>query len=279
MEGQKNVPNILRIGKEYFTRMANNTGASYENVITIKGSGNDYSVSIDTNGLGYKNATTLCGIRPAFYLKSNNNVQSSEYNLNMPFYLSEQEAKCFIGFLFNTRDLTEEQIKNGNIYAFLTGQLSGENEINAGFSFIDQMDAQLSRTISKYEYGSAKGKEWLLNYLSTKAENMASDILGDILESGIDYLLDEYEKNGGPLVNGQYDYMLDFKMGKIVFDLINIADQVDEYKQMMLAMVGSCLYAGGENRRIMYQYFADTKSNMVYKYDYPSTFHFHYESV
>ena len=269
MEGQKNVPNILRIGKEYFTRMANNTGASYENVITIKGSGNDYSVSIDTNGLGYKNATTLCGIRPAFYLKSNNNVQSSEYNLNMPFYLSEQEAKCFIGFLFNTRDLTEEQIKNGNIYAFLTGQLSGENEINAGFSFIDQMDAQLSRTISKYEYGSAKGKEWLLNYLSTKAENMASDILGDILESGIDYLLDEYEKNGGPLVNGQYDYMLDFKMGKIVFDLINIADQVDEYKQMMLAMVGSCLYAGGENRRIMYQYFADTKSNMVYKYDYP----------
>ena len=76
MKGQKNVPHILRIGEEYFTRMANNSGASYENVITVKGSEKDYSVSIDTNGLGHKNAATPCGIRPAFYLK--NNTQVSE---------------------------------------------------------------------------------------------------------------------------------------------------------------------------------------------------------
>ena len=97
MEGQKNVPNILRIGKEYFTRMANNTGASYENVITVKGLGNDYSVSIDTNGLGYKNATTLCGIRPAFYLK--NNIQTYR-----PEIKTDDEFPAYVEEHYNSPD-------------------------------------------------------------------------------------------------------------------------------------------------------------------------------
>ena len=80
VKGQKNVPHILRIGEEYFTRMANNNGASYENVIIVKGSKNDYSVSIDTNGLGYKNATSQCGIRPAFYLKGNTQISEKFTN-------------------------------------------------------------------------------------------------------------------------------------------------------------------------------------------------------
>lgn len=39
-------------------------------------------------------------------------------------------------------------------------------------------------------------------------------------------------------------------------------------KKMVLALSGAAFYAGGTNRLEMYNYFIDTKSNMVYKYKY-----------
>ena len=85
--------------------------------------------------------------------------EETGYSLNLPFYLDDQEARCFLGFLFDTRELTQEQITNGNAYAFLTGQLSGDNEIESGFVFKDLMDAQLSRVVDTYEYGTEVGKQ------------------------------------------------------------------------------------------------------------------------
>ncbi|MGN1112458.1 MAG: hypothetical protein ACI4RP_04565, partial [Acutalibacteraceae bacterium] len=92
---------------------------------------------------------------------TNSTANETGYSINMPFYLTDQEARCFIGFLFNTKELTEEQLTDGNIYAFLTGQLSGDAEIESGFIFRDTMNAQLSRVVSKFEYASEQGREWM----------------------------------------------------------------------------------------------------------------------
>ena len=166
-------------------------------------------------------------------------VDSEQYSLNMPFYLSDQEARCFIGFLFNTKELTEEQLTNGNIYAFLTGQLTGAEEIESGFIFKDLMYAQLSRVVSTLEYDTDQGKEWLLDYLYLKAENtpgLAEEIINDTLHSiasrGLDYILDEYTIHGGPLQKMEYEYIQDGILVKNLYDKIkSIPKKVDEYKK------------------------------------------------
>lgn len=203
-------------------------------------------------------------------------VDSEQYSLNIPFYLSDQEARCFIGFLFNTKELTEEQLTNGNIYAFLTGKLTGEKEIESGFVFKDLMDAQLSKVVSTYEYGTEKGKEWLLDYLYLKAkktpdfaQSIVSKTLNNISNNGIDYILDEYTIHGGSLQDMEYEYIQDGKLVKNLYNNItSVSKKVDEYKKMILSLAGAAFYAGGTNRLEMYNYFLDTKSNMVYKYKY-----------
>lgn len=175
-------------------------------------------------------------------------VDSEQYSLNMPFYLSDQEARCFIGFLFNTKELTEEQLTNGNIYAFLTGQLTGEKEIESGFVFKDLTDAQLSRVVSTYEYGTEKGKEWLLDYLYLKAEktpdlaqSIVQETLNNISNNGIDYILDEYTIHGGYLQDMEYEYIQDGKLVKNLYDNItSVPKKVDEYKKNGIGFVWSC---------------------------------------
>lgn len=207
-------------------------------------------------------------------------TEETGYSLNLPFYLNDQEARCFLGFLFDTRELTQEQITNGNAYAFLTGQLSSDAEIEAGFVFKGLMDAQLSRVVSTYEYGTEVGKQWILNYLYQKghikdnkdpdyAQTIVKSILKQISQNGIDYILDEYTVHGGSLQQMEFEYI---QNGILVFDLLDkintIPEQIDEYKKMMLALAGSAFYAGGTNRLEMYDYFIFCKSNMVFRHKY-----------
>lgn len=201
---------------------------------------------------------------------------TSEYAMSMPFYLDDQEARCFLGFLFNTNELTEERLQQGNFYALLTGQLSDESEIQSAFAFLDFMDAQLSRTIDKFEYGNNVSKERMLDYLYLKAEespNLAQEIVSETLysitDSAMDYILDEYTIHGGPLQDMEYEYIQNGQLVKGIYDQIsNIPEKVDEYKKMILALSGSAFYAGGTNRQEMYNYFLFAKDNMVYKYEY-----------
>ncbi len=203
-------------------------------------------------------------------------VEETGYSLNMPFYLNDQEARCFIGFLFNTKELTQEQITNGNIYDFLTGKLSGDEEIEAGFVFKDLMDAQLSRIVNDYEYGTEIGRQWMLDYLYLKAEDtsdlaesIVSETLHNITNSGIDYILDEYTIHGGPLQNMEYEYIQDGRLIKGLYDDIKgVPAKVDYYKKAVLALSGSAFYAGGVNRLEMYNYFLFCKDNMIYRHNY-----------
>ena len=189
------------------------------------------------------------------------------------FYLSDVEARCFIGFLYNKNDLSYEQLYKYDMYKLLTGQLSGEEEFNASAQFLELMNAQLSRTVDTLDYINGYSSDYLIDYLSTFADsNLAEDIIEEVFhgigDNFMDYLFDEYTIHGGSLCEMEYEY---FQDGLLAWDIIkqcnSIPEKVEEYKKQMLGLANAVFYVSSTNKTEMYQYFLTYKDNLCVKYN------------
>lgn len=201
-----------------------------------------------------------------------NNSTSKSNKTKIPFYLTDQEARCFIGFIYNTNDLTPEQLTKYDMYKLLTGQLSGEDEQDASIQFLETMMAQLSRTVDNLDYINGYSSDNLISYLTTKANgNIASDVVNETLHkignSFFDLFLDEYTIHGGALENLEYEY---FQNGLLAWNAIDgiasISNKVQAYKNQILALSNATFYLASANRKEMYDYFLTYKNNINIKY-------------
>lgn len=216
----------------------------------------------------------LCNVFAIAIFETNaaevNEIQVSSNKI--PFYLTDQEARCFIGFIYNTNDLTQEQLTKYDMYKLLTGQLSGEEEQVATIQFSETMMSQLSRTVDNLDYINGYSSDNLISYLTTKANgNFASDVVNETLHkignSFFDLFLDEYTIHGGTLENMEYEY---FQNGLLAWNAIDgiasISDKVQAYKNQILALSNATFYVSSANRKEMYDYFLTYKNNISIKY-------------
>ncbi len=187
-------------------------------------------------------------------------------------YLTEAEAKCFIGFLFNTNELTDEQLATNDMFKLMTGQLSGEAEIQAGFQFASFMDAQLSHTTSSLGSVTDKTSDLLVKYLSTKAEgDLATNIVNETFHGIIgrfqNYVYNEYLLSGGDLQDMQYEHFMDTMLGwDTINSIIDIPSKVEEYSNRIVALNSAVFFAASSNREEMFKYFQMYRNNLYVKY-------------
>jgi len=81
-------------------------------------------------------------------------------------YFSPQEAKAFIGFIYNTNELTEEMMTSGNMYDFLTGKKQGaEDEELCKMIFLATSYDMISKNISSASSKATHGYDLLLDSL------------------------------------------------------------------------------------------------------------------
>lgn len=188
-------------------------------------------------------------------------------------YLSDEEAKCFIGFLYSTNNLTDEQLNNNDMFKLMTGRLSDEKEEYAGSQFVMFLNARLQENSKKLSLLEDNSEKFLIDYLETKANgDMASEIINSTLheigKSFIGYLLDEYTVSGKGLQNMEKEWA---ETGLISIEqlknLVSIKEKVKEYRDNVLALSNALIYTSSVNRNEMYDYFLVYKSNLSIKYE------------
>ena len=199
-------------------------------------------------------------------------AEGESYTPSTGDYLSEQEAKCFIGFLFNTNDLTDEQLNQNGMFKLLTGKLTGNEEEQAGVQFIQFMNTRLTSQVGNLEGIVDNSSQFLVDYLSTKANgDLASDIINETLH-GIsnqffDFMQEEYLISGNGMQDMEYEF---FQNGMLAWDSIQqingISGKVEEYKNQILALSNATFYVAGSNRVEMYKYFLMYRNNLNVKY-------------
>lgn len=177
-------------------------------------------------------------------------------------YLTPEEAKCFMGFLFSTSNLSDEQLNRNDMFKLMTGQLSGQEEEYAGLQFIQFMNARLTEMSKKLGNINDYSSQFLIDYLANRVNQgaygngLASDIvnstLKDISGQFQNYIYSEYLISGHGLENMEYEYfqdgMLDAKKWE---NLKSISSKVEEYKKQILALSNAIFYATSTNREEM----------------------------
>lgn len=215
--------------------------------------------------------TTNCKIATAIEASDPPNISAGDY-------LTDEEAKCFIGFLYSTNNLSDEELSKNNMFNLLTGKLTGQEEEYAGLQFIEFMNARLSETSKKIGNLNDYSSQFLIDYLTNGVNEGAfgSDLASDIINSTLknisgqfqDYIFKEYLISGHGLENMEYEFftdgMLDAKYWK---DLKSIPSKVEEYKKQVLALSNAIFYITSTNREEMYSYFLIYKNNLDIKYE------------
>ena len=204
-------------------------------------------------------------------VNANDNTAKNNQKIS---YLSEPEARCFIGFIFNNYKEDDKKEKTDGIYELLTGQLSGYDEEVAIVQFVNLMETQITYSIGKWDENSEKTKELIIDYLKTKSNgDMTNDIvnstLGDISKTFIEYFKDEYLINGHGLEDMEFENLeKGILMGKFIKDINNFPDKVNAYRNEMLTIMISTFFVTSTNRKEMYNYFYNYYNLLDIKYNY-----------
>lgn len=203
---------------------------------------------------------------------------SQPLNISQGEYLTEEEAKCFIGFLFSTNNLSDEQLKENNMFNLMVGNLSGQEEEEAGLQFLKFLNARLAKTSEKLGNLNDYSNEFLINYLTTGvnegkyggsiADEIVNDTLKSISNQFQEYFYEEYLISGQGLENMEYEYFQDGMLAKQYWEkLQSIPDKVEEYSKQVLALSNTIFYVTSSNREEMYNYFLLYKNNLNIKYE------------
>jgi uncharacterized repeat protein (TIGR02543 family) len=209
----------------------------------------------------------------SLYSKAADTIESKSSD-SVTKYLTKDEAKCFIGFIFNTNNLTDEQLNKNDMFKLMTGQLSGIEEEYAGVQFLEFMNIRLFSTIGKLESIVDSSSEFLIEYLTAKV-NESNGLAGDIINSTIsdisnqllDYVLEESMIHGQGLENMEYEFFQDGMLdAKRIKELQGIPNKVEEYRKQILALSNAVFLAAGTNKSEMYRYFLLYKNNLETKY-------------
>lgn len=214
---------------------------------------------------------TCLFLSSALFTKAANNT---EVKATESYYLTEEEAKCFIGFLFNTNDLTDEQLNENDMFKLMTGQLSGLEEEHAGVQFVEFMNTRLFSTVGELESIVDDSSEFMIEYLTAKvnespglADEIINSTINEIGNQFLDYVLEEALIHGQGLEDMEYEFfqngMLDAKR---IEQLAGISAKVEEYKKQIQALSSAVFLAAGTNRVEMYKYFLVYKENLGIKY-------------
>ena len=105
--------------------------------------------------------------------------------------LSEDSAAMFIGFLMNKGNLSEEQIKNNDMYKLMTNTYDGENEMDK----LVAMSLFIRETTKEMATQAADNKQYLINdlvsYLETKVpsngDNTSQQIIDEYQNAALKY--------------------------------------------------------------------------------------------
>lgn len=225
-----------------------------------------------------KGKRIICGIimiclflSSALFVEAANKTEAEKEE---NYYLTEAEAKCFIGFLFNTNDLKEEQLNKNDMFKLMTGQLSGLEEEHAGVQFLEFMNTRLFSTVGQLESIVDDSSEFMIEYLTAKvnespgmAEEIINNTINEIGNQFLDYVLEEALIHGQGLEDMEYEFFLDGMLdAKRIEQLAGIPAKVEEYKKQILALSSAVFLAAGTNRVEMYKYFLVYKENLEIKY-------------
>ncbi|WP_448903023.1 leucine-rich repeat protein [Eubacterium sp.] len=201
---------------------------------------------------------------------SDDTAKTLEQDIN----LSPSEAKAFLGFIFSTSQLSDEQLNKNDAYKLLTGQLSGKQKEYASVQFLELLNARMEVMVGESEGLVNYSSDFLIDYLSAKINqkdeilSIQDNILHDIGNQFFDWLQSEYLISGNGLQNMEYEF---FQNGILAWNVIDgIADlpgKVQEWKKQLLALCNGVFYSVGSNRLEMYKYFLQYKNNLNIKYN------------
>lgn len=215
--------------------------------------------------------TVLAAVPPCAF------ANGSKASISTGDYLTEAEARCFLGFLFNTSDYTEADYSDYDIYKLMTGQLSGEEEIQAGIQFLILEKGQLAATSSRLGSIVNASSEILVEYLSSQvtddiagavAGEIVNEVLHNVANSGLEYVTDTYLRHGNDLDGMSYENFWDAKIAwDTVKDVVDIRKKVKEYTDKLVAFSRGVFYVAGSNRAEMYDYYLSYRDNLWFKYE------------
>ncbi len=143
-----------------YTNWASGEPNNYQNrgedvLITENGTWNDQLSTGDPTGITIDETALIC-------------EWDYEWNTGNSgiTYFTPEEARAFIGFLYNTNHLTEEMLNSGDLYEFLTGQKQGspDEEIYKRLFLATSYDL-ISKNIDSASSKANHGYDTLLNSL------------------------------------------------------------------------------------------------------------------
>lgn len=192
-----------------------------------------------------------------------NAAEESKYEYHdSSWYLSEEEATAFMGFIYNLapEDLADKEFTSLGV-DLLTGKYadSPEDEYIIKMTFCEVALTQMNSKVSKYDHASVITSENLISWLQSQVgENPTEDYINSTCNGYLGKIKDSIKKTLliCNLSDRELEIYEDFDFYFSEFETVtDIPKKAESYAKAVKAGVEAVLYASSSSRSAMYQYF------------------------
>lgn len=192
-----------------------------------------------------------------------NAAEESKYEYHdSSWYLSEEEATAFMGFIYNLapEDLADKEFASLGV-DLLTGKYadSPEDEYIIKMTFCEVALTQMNSKVSKYDHASVITSQNLISWLQSQVgENPTEDYINSTCNGYLGKIKDSIKKTLliCNLSEREMELYESLEAQISGYETITgIAPKAMKYAKAAKAGVEAVLYAGSSSRSAMYQYF------------------------